>query len=151
MKTSNIDLRVAALVSAVKAKGSDAMDARDAAHEACHALMWGVKKKWTRDNIHAKKPRGSPSFGVRDEITARAVEALVCAELGIEYEQDKYVLLCIMETLRSEHIALPGFDWLKDAIVSRMKSPAAIEMASRVLAMANQALTNSPGSGRGRA
>lgn len=46
-------IRATNLVNTIQAKGSDAMDARDAAHEACHALMWGVKKKWTRDNIHA--------------------------------------------------------------------------------------------------
>jgi len=42
------------LIAIVVEKGGDARDVRDAAHEACHALMWGVKKKWTRENIHAK-------------------------------------------------------------------------------------------------
>ena len=129
--------RAERLVAAVRAKGSDADDPRDAAHEACHALEWRVTRKWTRDNIHAKRPRGSAAYGVRDEITARAVEALVCEKLGVEYDQDRYLLACILETAR-DGIALPSFDWLKEAVVRRMTQNYVHDLTKRVLALADE-------------
>lgn len=124
----------ARLVAAVQAKGSDATDARDAAHEACHALEWGVMKTWTRDNIHARKPR-KRSAGVASEITARAVEALVCADLGIPHDLEKWGFVCVMEMMKNERIALPSLAWLIDGVRTRMKTKAARELADRVLAL----------------
>ncbi len=123
-----------ALVAAVQAKGSDATTPRDAAHEACHALAWGVSKKWTRDNIHAKKPR-SRHEGLSDEITARAVEAKVCEKLGIPHDLEKWVGVCFMELLKNERISVP-FDWLLSSIKARLASPATEDMATRVLGLA---------------
>lgn len=121
-----------ALVDAVRARGSDARDARDAAHEACHALTWGVRKDWTRDNIHAKKPRNR-SEGLSDEISARAVEAKVCEALGIPHDLEKWAGVCFMELIKNERIAVPSFDWLLAAITARLRSPVVAAMASRIL------------------
>ena len=124
------------LVDAVRAKGSDAGDVRDAAHEACHALRWGVSKKWTRDNIHARKPKNR-SEGVRDEILARAVEQLVSADLGYDCGTvEHWATVCWMETIRNEGISLPVGDWLEKAIRSCMASKEARRWADRVLALA---------------
>lgn len=123
-----------ALVSAVRAKGSDATDARDAAHEAAHALSWGVTKKWTRDNIHAKKPRIAAD-GVYDELTARAVEALVCKRLGIPHEVKQWAFVMVMEMIKNEKIALPSVDWASAGIELRMKTSIAKELAADVLAL----------------
>ena len=131
--------RADALVAAVRAKGSDARDPRDAAHEACHALKWGVTKKWTRDNIHAKKPRVR-SNGVSDEILARAVEQLVSADVGYDCGTvESWAFTCWMEMLKNEGISLPGGDWLEKRIRERMESPAARELADRVLALSEVA------------
>ena len=123
------------LVAIVQARGSDAKDARDAAHEACHALEWVVTKKWTRDNIHAKKPRVR-TFGVSSEILARAVEQLVCRDLGVDCGSiEQRAAVCWMEMFKNEGIALPTGDWLPDAIKQAMRNDRARRYADMVLAL----------------
>ena len=129
------------LVAIVRARGSDANEARDAAHEACHALSWGVKKPWTRDNIHARKPKDSRIFGpmpgVREEILARAVEQLVCARLGYDCGTvEKWAMVCWMEMIKNEGISLPTEgNWLVTRVREDMKTERAAAMADRVLAL----------------
>lgn len=123
------------LVAIVRARGSDAEDPRDAAHEACHALEWGVTKKWTRNNIHAKKPRAR-AFGVSSEILARAVEQLVCRDLGVDCGSiEKWAAVCWMEMLKNEGIVLPTGDWLPDAVKQAMRHDRARRYADAVLAL----------------
>lgn len=123
----------AVLLLAIRARGSDATTLRDAAHEACHALQWRVTKKWTRDNIHAKRPKARSS-GVADEITARAVEQLVCARLGVDCGTvERWADVCWLETLKNERISLPTGSWLADQIRTRMASDGAKRMTERVL------------------
>lgn len=123
------------LLQIVQARGSDARDVRDAAHEACHALEWGVKKSWTRDNIHERKPRDRVR-GVRSELLARAVEQLVCAELGIDCGPiEKWAHVCWMEMLKNERIELPMGDWMEKGIRAAMGSLEARRMVARVLAL----------------
>jgi hypothetical protein len=125
----------ARFVLAIQALGSNATSPRDAAHEACHAMQWGVKKKWTRDNIHAKKPR-ERARGVRCEILARAVEQLVCADLGIDCGTvERWALVCWMEMIKNEGISLPTGDWLANNIRAAMETPEARDLAYRVLAL----------------
>lgn len=124
------------LTAAVRAKGSDARSVRDAVHEACHAVQWGIKGRWSRTNIDRANPnkgRRKAAFGVRDEITARAVEALVMRKLDLEYDQDKWVLMMVMETLKLDGIALPGFDWVKEAITARMGTREAEALATNLI------------------
>lgn len=126
----------AALVAAVRARGSDAKDPRDAAHEACHALEWGVTKRWTRNNIHAKKPRNR-SEAVASEIMARAVEQLVSARVGYDCGPvEKWALVCWMEMLKNEKIALPTDGWLEGAIRLAMERQTTKKMADRIIASA---------------
>jgi hypothetical protein len=128
-------VNAAALLSAIQSRGSDATDLRDAAHEACHALQWKVTKRWTRDNIHAKKPK-RPGFGVGDEIVARAVEQLVCRELGVDCGPvSKWAHVCWMETLKNERISLPTGDWLETRINEAMTGREANKLAAAVLAL----------------
>lgn len=127
-----------ALLLAIRARGSDARDLRDAAHEACHALAWNVKGKWTRKKIEASNPyrsRAKMLLGVNDEITARAVEQLVCARLGVECDPvSRAVMTMCMETVKFEGIKLP-YNEMVMAVEARMESKAAAEMAERVLAL----------------
>jgi hypothetical protein len=70
------------LVEEIRRRGSDAVDLRDAAHEAHHALSAGVKGRWTRVNIAAAiKKKRRPGWASFDEVLARAVEQIVCATL----------------------------------------------------------------------
>ena len=124
------------LTAAIRKKGSDALTVRDAVHEACHAIQWGITGKWSRTNVDRNNPhksRRQKAFGVLDEITARAVEALVMSKLGLEYDQDKWVSMMIMETLKIDRIALPSFDWVKDAIVERMGTRVAEALATNII------------------
>jgi hypothetical protein len=123
-----------ALVAAVRSRGSDATDARDAAHEAAHALTWSVTKKWTRNNIHAKKPR-IRADGVYDELTARAVEAIVCERLGIEHDVKHWAFVMVMEMAKNEKISLPSIDWAAEGIELRMKTRMAQELADEVMTL----------------
>lgn len=124
------------LVAAVRAKGSNASDPRDAAHEACHALRWGVRGRWTRDNIHASKPQ-RPAEGVREEILARAVEQLVSKAVGYDCGTlAQWAFTCWMEMAKNEGISLPTGKWLENAITSAMGSKEAKLAADQVLALA---------------
>lgn len=134
--------RIARLLNAIKARGYTPHEAaitlndvRDAAHEACHALKWDVTKPWTRANIHAKSPERT---GVRivHEVTARAVEQLVCADLGAPCDSiAKCAHNCFMELLFNERIRLPSGTWLEDRIREYMERAETLEMAARVLAL----------------
>jgi hypothetical protein len=129
------------LITAVRAKGSDASDLRDAAHEACHALSWRVSAPWTRDNIHAKKPKPHRIFGdmpgIREEILARAVEQLVCVKLGVDCGTvSRWALVCWMEMLKNERVSLPTGDWLEAQIRDAMGTALAEDMAKAVLRLA---------------
>jgi len=133
--TSDLSEKAAALVAAVRARGSDAKDPRDAAHEACHALKWDVEKRWTRNNIHRKKPQ-LRSNGLADEILARAVEQLVSADVGYDCDTvEHWAMVCWMEMLKNERISLPIGDWLEKAIRSCMESSEARKWADQVLAL----------------
>jgi hypothetical protein len=121
------------LVAIVRSYGSDASDIRDAAHEACHALKWGVRGKWDRESIHRRKPR-VPGFGVADEMEARAVERVVCERLGYDPGPiEQWAMTCWMETLKSEGISLPTGTWVEDRIRERLARPATLKLAERIL------------------
>lgn len=118
-------------------KGSDAQELRDAAHEACHAIMWGVTN-WSRRNIDRCKPRGRAAQ-IRDEITARAVEQLVCQDLDVKCADVKSCAnTCQMELAVLDGIELPDGTWLEDKIRTRMKSREARKYADLVIALAEE-------------
>jgi hypothetical protein len=125
------------LLNAIRRRGVVTSTLRDAAHEACHALQWDVKRKWTRDNIHAKKPKPHRIFGhtgVHDEIDARAVEQVVCQRLGVDCGPvEKWADICWMEMLKNERISLPMGDWLANQIRTRMSATKVLGLAVRVM------------------
>lgn len=127
------------LLKAIRARGSDAQDLRDAAHEACHALQWNVRGKWTRRNIDRANPnkgRRSYSFGLADEIIARAVEQLVCVKLGAECPSiEACALTMIMEAMEIDRVNLPCDGTIERAIRRRLKAPEAHALAERVIAL----------------
>jgi hypothetical protein len=127
------------LLAAIVKRGVVSTSLRDAAHEACHALQWGVKRKWTRDNIHAKKPKRHRLFGdigVRDEIVARAVEQIVCHQLGVDCGSvEHWAQVCWMETMKNERISLPSPMWLADQIRKQLDSATACRLADEVIGL----------------
>lgn len=133
------DEREHPLVLEVRRRGSDAVTVRDAAHEAHHALTGGAKK-WDRESIHRalmRKVKG-PGFQVGEEILARAVEQIVCADLSVPcwpVEEAAHVMW--LELAKNGGIALPTGSFAEDAIRRTMESKRAREAADRVLALVN--------------
>jgi len=86
----------------VRKHGSDADDVRDAAHEASHALQLGIPKgSWDRETIHAAVMKLSPAERGVTEVLARAVEAEICALCQTPYNQDYFLMLAVIEALKS--------------------------------------------------
>lgn len=114
-----------AVVAAVRARGSDASDLRDAIHEAHHAVRAGVRRPWRRERIHAKLLRlpmvlvVGPAALIVEEATARAVERLACEQFGIPYDVSKWAMMASMETTETLGIGL-DLDWWMSHIDKRM-------------------------------
>lgn len=136
------------LLAAIRARGCDAKDLRDGAHEAHHAIFVGLKKPWTRDNIHealikrARRGRvqalrlGVNELLVRYELEARAVEWIVCERAGVEYDLDKWSHIMWMETMKNMNILLPQGDEIADAIKIAKQRPLIERAARHVIALA---------------
>lgn len=123
-------------VAAVRARGSDAQDIRDAAHEACHALDFNVKGKWTRVAIDRAKPK-IRGVQLPREILARAVEQLVCRHF--EYNcgsVEKWAAIAELEMIKYDGLRLPEPPWLSDLVKGYMVGGEAKAMAQRVIALA---------------
>ncbi len=123
-------------VTAVRARGNDARDIRDAAHEACHALDFKVKGKWTRVAIDRAKPRRLGEQ-LMHEILARAVEQLVCRHY--EYNcgsVEKWAHTAQMEMLKIDRITLPASSDFAAVVKEYMEGLRANMMARRVIALA---------------
>lgn len=124
------------LYDAIRAKGyephrlhsseDNLADLRDASHEAHHALYCGLRKPWTRDNIHeailrrAKRDASglyrSTELLVQYELHARAVEWTVCERYGIEYDVEHWADIMWWETIKNMNIRLPDVEQIIDAI-----------------------------------
>lgn len=130
-----------ALIAAIRARGSDARDLRDAAHEACHAIEANVPDgKWDREGIHSRLIRGrSRSDLVRLEIEARAVEQLVCADLGVDCDTvDKWAEITWWETMKNMRINLPSVEWIAKAVNLAMKQGRIRDKTDAVVALADK-------------
>ena len=123
--------RAAAIVAWARSMGSDTNNVRDAAHEASHALEYGVER-WDRRSIDNAVLNDGRSFQVRSEVMARAVEQLVCEALGVEHDWPKFMLLACMESIKVG-ISLPGPEWLAKAVATAKKGKEAQAMAARIL------------------
>lgn len=90
------------LVEAVRARGSDASDTRDAAHEAFHALAAGVNGPWRRERVHEALcgVLSGPELWLH-ELRARAVERVACERRGEDPgEMTQWVSLSCMEAMK---------------------------------------------------
>lgn len=131
------------LILAIRARGSDASDLRDAAHEACHALEFDVPEgSWDRESIdkvvQRRNRKRDRSSAWASEILARAVEQLVCADLGVEcWSVEKCVGVACMEAIKLDRINY-DFDLFVRLVQLRMASVEAREMANRVEALLSQ-------------
>lgn len=127
------------VIEAVRACGSDPRDLRDAAHEASHALDVGLEHgQWDRESIHSAVMQRGRAFAVLSEIKARAVEQMVCADLGIDPgDVKRWALIACMEAVKNG-IALPGLDWFVERVTNTMQTPPARKMADRVLRLASR-------------
>lgn len=122
------------IIGAVQARGNDATNLRDAAHEACHALDYAVEGPWDRESIHDARPP-ERSSAIASEIRARAVERLVCERLGQPIENpDHWLFIAVMETTRDYGGSLPLAVW-KSAVADAEKQPATLRLVDAVLAL----------------
>jgi len=125
----------ARLIAAVRARGATPRDLRDAAHEAAHALRTGLDVPWTRDRIHdaVLVAASEPSELLAAELEARAVELLVCRQLGEPYQLEHWAAVCLRE---SERVLRAGIlctvAELAAAIERRAQAGEVITLARRV-------------------
>lgn len=134
----------------VQARGNDTRELRDAAHEAHHALYTGLRKPWTRDNIHAAVLRIArkqvsrvmplPDLLVRQELNARAVEWIVCERAGLEYDAPKWADVMWWETFKNMNIRLPDVEEVQAAITIAKGRPTIVRAAEAVIALADKPL-----------
>jgi len=102
----------ASIIEAVRDRGNDPRDFRDAVHEAAHALEARVPPPWDRERIHTYLVR---SCGTRDpvaalvdsEIRARSAEMHACRRYGIEYAVGHWALAACLETLTTMQACVP--------------------------------------------
>lgn len=141
IRTIALDERPERIIAAVRARGSDATDLRDAAHEAHHALTAGLRKKWDRESIDRAICRKfqRPGAAASEEILARAVEQLVCADLGVDCGTiDHWAFICCMEAAKFGQPFMRPTE-AKEAIERRMKSKEARAAADKVIALGGAA------------
>lgn len=109
------------LLRAIQARGSDATDLRDAAHEAHHAIFARVKGRWTRKNIDRALQKLHRSDRVGDEMRARAVEQLVCRFLGVDPGTvEKWAGISCLESMQIDKLGIP-YDAMMEGVQRRLK------------------------------
>lgn len=122
------DVSTEFVVEAVRLRGSDARDLRDAVHEAHHAISSGLRGKWERERVHQallRMPRVKKwgvAMLVQEEVDARAVERLACAKFGIEYDSEYWAMMAAMETCKTLGVGMPP-DWWIAQIGQRCTEP----------------------------
>lgn len=127
------------IIAAVQARGSDADDLRDAVHEAVHGLL-GNLSSWERESLHRKLvERLGSSHGriglLSEEITARAVEAIVCERLGVAHDIERFALVTLWEALKNGLYISWGESELAKAVRARMGLPETQVLADRIVAL----------------
>ena len=142
----------AAIVRAVQRYGSDADHLRDAAHEACHALEVDVPRgHWGRETIHeaimsSYKKRSSAvtrSFQLAKiisfEITARAVERIVCEKFSIDIGDPEYWagIACI-EAVKVVGVQIPSVDWFLAQVKKAESTDRVKKLIERIVALGSE-------------
>lgn len=123
------------VVQWVRSMGSDTVDVRDAAHEASHALEFGCER-WDRGSIdRAAFDVRNRRFLVSSEVEARAVERIVCEELGLPYDARKWADVCLLEQagLGLYRAFPPTAEALVAAAERVMGNPGVMERATLIL------------------
>jgi len=130
------------IVAAVRALGSDADDLRDAAHEAVHGLL-GNLTSWGRNNIGRALVRrlGTPcgrSEVLSEEITARAVEAIVCERMGVAHDIEHFAHITLWEALHNRvHIPVSEAEFA-GFVRTRMDNAETRALADRIVALGDE-------------
>lgn len=133
-----------AIIAAVRSRGSDADDLRDAAHEAYHALRAGVRPgRWGRESIHRAILRGkrsgflSPRHDLAShEIGARAVEQIVCARFSVHCGAiESWAHISWMEAHKSRVLMFPPDGWIAERVREWMTKPRIIAAADEIIAL----------------
>jgi hypothetical protein len=148
-------MSVESVIAAVRSCGNDPRDLRDAAHEACHAIEFGVKRgQWDRETINATLERRAhrtlEAFGGRPmtmgmaEVRARVVERLVCEHLGVAYEPKDWLMTSWMEAFKNSLINFPT-DFFETRIAEAYAKP-----SKRTLAVVEAILALRPHKPRAR-
>lgn len=131
------------IILAIRARGSDATDLRDAAHEAHHAIEAGIPEgKWDRDTISRAVKRKGRSWAAASEVKARAVEQVVCMRLGVpagRHPLEQWVLVSCMEAMKFREPFLEYTVALK-AVQRRMSSDDVQQDADAIIALAGIAI-----------
>lgn len=130
------------IIAAVHARGSNAHDLRDAAHEAVHGLLSNLSS-WERESLHRKlvKQLGSSRGRIgllSEEVTARAVEAIVCERLGVAHDIKSFALVTLCEALKNGLYISWSASELAEIVRARMADPKTRALASRVIAMGDE-------------
>lgn len=123
-----------AVIAAVQARGSDPRNLRDAAHEACHAIGLNLDC-WDRESVHAAIMRLRPSDRFASEVTARAVEQVVCANFGVAIDGiGRWALITCMESVKNG-VELPSVELVTRAITNALDSAIVKRRAAEIVAM----------------
>ena len=126
-----------AILAAVRARGSDARDLRDATHEAAHALD-ARARRWDRESIHRallRRYRRDPAGWMRSEVVVRAVEQIVCETCGVDPGPvELWAGTAILESIRNGLITL-GYAEFAAAVVEELRKPATRLIAEQILAL----------------
>lgn len=125
-------------LAGVRARGSDARDVRDAAHEAYHATRVRLRKPWERERIHQAllslpfiKKWGVAGL-VQEEIDARAVEQAVCVHYGIEYDAEHWAMMAAMEACKTFGVGMQ-LNWWTEQIEGRAGSRRIVAAATSLV------------------
>lgn len=143
------------LVDTVRRYGSDPRDLRDAAHEACHALELDVPRgDWGRETIHqalatTHNRRGSAmtqalqlAAVIRFEVTARAVERIVCDRFGVDIGDAKgWMNIAYMEALQGSGIRLPSVEWLAAQVEQAALTDRVKKLVEQIVGLADEKAT----------
>lgn len=122
----------AALIAAVRARGSDVQDVRDAAHEAAHALPRNLRD-WSRRSVDRAMQRIDLKRRLREETTVRAMEQVVCRELGAPCPSvEACALTTAMETLHYERVSIDP-ETFAAGVHAAMTDRATLRLARRVV------------------
>jgi len=119
------------IVQWAQAHGSDAKEPRDAAHEGYHGWSLGVSN-WDREEIHAAIMELDRPYRVRQEVEARAVEWIVCEELGIDYDLSHWCMISAMEAVHSG-VSMPLNYW-KEGVENMRRAEKVQELAAMLRA-----------------